>query len=171
MTRGADGEVDRDVSGQGEVNGPLILSIDTATNERSVAVLRGRRLLSLERAELEKSSASVLQGVDAALGRASLELGEVDLFAAAVGPGSFTGLRAGIATVQAFAATLGRPAVGVQTLHAIALASGSRDRVVATIPAGRGEVFAQVLSVDERGSVSELSKPAHIDPRVLLETL
>ena len=149
---------------------PLILGIDTATEQRSVAVARGASLLALGAGEGRNThSANVLGEIDAALGEAGVELGEVELFAAAAGPGSFTGLRAGLSTLKAFAATLGRPAAGVPTLHAVARAAGGAGRVLAALPAGRGEVFAQLLSVDERGSVTELELPAHLAPEAVLE--
>ncbi|MGH9903089.1 MAG: tRNA (adenosine(37)-N6)-threonylcarbamoyltransferase complex dimerization subunit type 1 TsaB, partial [Pyrinomonadaceae bacterium] len=122
----------------------MILSVDTATPIRSIAVARGARTLAVVRGEGNTHSASALGEIDAALRAARAELSEVDLFAVASGPGSFTGLRAGLATVMAFATTLARPAVGVPTLHAVAHAAGAGERVLALIPAGRGEVFAQL---------------------------
>ena len=149
---------------------PLILGIDTATEQRSVAVARGARLLALHAGEGRNThSANLLGEIDAALGEAGVGLGEVGLFAAAAGPGSFTGLRAGLSTLKAFAATLGRPAAGVPTLHAVARAAGGAGLVLAALPAGRGEVFAQLLSVDEQGSVAELEPPAHLAPEAVLE--
>ncbi|HEV2764189.1 MAG TPA: tRNA (adenosine(37)-N6)-threonylcarbamoyltransferase complex dimerization subunit type 1 TsaB [Pyrinomonadaceae bacterium] len=149
---------------------PLILSIDTATEQRSAAVSAGARLLALRAGEGRNThSANVLGEIDAVLSEAGVELAEVELFAAAAGPGSFTGLRAGLSTLKAFAQTLGRRAVGVPTLHAVALASGGPGTVLAALPAGRGEVFAQMLRVTEDGSVEELELPAHVAPAALLE--
>lgn len=148
----------------------LILSIDTATDRRSVAVTRGRRVLALiSGAERNTHSANVLAEIDAALRASGISLQEIELFAAAAGPGSFTGLRAGLATLKSFAATLQRPATGVPTLHAVAHAAGPAARVVALIPAGRGEVFAQMLSVAPSDKISELNDAAHIAPAALVE--
>ncbi|HEX5706751.1 MAG TPA: tRNA (adenosine(37)-N6)-threonylcarbamoyltransferase complex dimerization subunit type 1 TsaB [Pyrinomonadaceae bacterium] len=146
----------------------LILSIDAATPERSVAVTRGARLLALQRCDVKNSGASsVLSDVDAALKTAGVKINDVELFAATSGPGSFTGLRAGLATVKAFGDTLRRPVVGVPTLHAIAYAARPSETLVAFAPAGRGEVFAQTLSVNDVGEVTELSKPSHVAPSTL----
>ena len=154
----------------GRVSRPLILSVDSATSERSVAVARGEIILSLIQAEVQGvRSSSLLTDIDAALSRAAVSLTEVDLFAVATGPGSFTGLRSGVATIKAFAATLGRPVVGVQTLHAMAVAAGSAGRVIAYMPAGRGEFFSQTLSVDAEKRVEELEAAAHITPEKLLD--
>ncbi|MBC7932505.1 MAG: hypothetical protein H7Z38_18255, partial [Rubrivivax sp.] len=55
------------------------------------------------------------------------------------------------------------------TLHAVACAAGPSPCTVAAIPAGRGEVFAQILGVATDGTVNELSSPAHIKPDLLAE--
>lgn len=149
---------------------PLILCLDTATERRSVAVFRGSEQLSLRARELREGGASgVLRDVDEALQEAGVPLREVELFAACTGPGSFTGLRSGLATVKGLSGTLGRPAVGVPTLHAVALRAKPSGRLFALLPAGRGEVFAQLLSVDGDGQVCELGEPLHLPPASLLE--
>jgi tRNA threonylcarbamoyladenosine biosynthesis protein TsaB len=149
---------------------PLILGLDTATAVRSVAIAHGERVLASFSGRVQKeNSAGVLQDIDEALAAAGVKLGDIELFAVAAGPGSFTGLRSGIATIKAFAATLGRPVAGVPTLHAVASSCGTARRVVASLPAGRGEVFAQLLSVEGEGVVTELSEPFHLSPAALLE--
>src|SRR5579885_1590213 len=148
----------------------LTLAVDTATERRSVALLRGERVLSVvAREAFDGGSANVLGDIESAIEQASVALEDVGLFAAAVGPGSFTGLRAGIATAKALAMTLGKPAVGVQTLHAIAHAARPAERLVALIPAGRGEVFAQILGVGAGGVIVEREKPSHVRPARLIE--
>jgi tRNA threonylcarbamoyladenosine biosynthesis protein TsaB len=150
---------------------PLILSLDTATAVRSVAVANGEQVLASFSGRVQKeNSARVLQDIDEALAAAGVKLGDIELFAVAAGPGSFTGLRSGIATIKAFAATLGRPVAAVPTLHAVAASCGTTARrVLASLPAGRGEVFAQLLSVEGEGVVTELSEPFHLSPAALLE--
>ncbi len=150
----------------------LTLAVDTSTERRSVALLRGARVLAEAEGGLrEGGSANLLADVDRALASASVGLREVGLFAAAVGPGSFTGLRSGLATVKGLAMTTGRPAVGVQTLHAVAYGARPARRAVALIPAGRGEVFAQQLSVTADGRVEELEAPEHVPPALLVERM
>lgn len=150
----------------------LILSVETATERRSVAVLRGASVLSLCERELrDGGGAAVLADIDRALAEASVRVADVELFAVASGPGSFTGLRAGLATVKALAATLGKPAVGVPTLHALAHAARPARKLCALLPAGRGEVFAQLLRVSTEGEVEELSAPEHVPPARLLERI
>jgi len=114
-------------------------------------------------------SASLLRDINDCLDEAGVRLVEVDLFACASGPGSFTGLRIGIATLKALAASLTRPCVGIPTLQAVALAGGPSKATVALSPAGRGEVFAQMFSVAERGVVRALDTAAHLSPPKLVE--
>lgn len=150
----------------------LTLGVDTSTEKRSVALLGGGRLLYAFAGELrEGGSAGLLADVDRVLGAASIALKDVGLFAAAVGPGSFTGLRSGLATVKGLAVTLGKPVVGVPTLHAVAYGARPARRVVALIPAGRGEVFAQILCVNAEGVVTEVEAPTHVPPALLLEKI
>jgi tRNA threonylcarbamoyladenosine biosynthesis protein TsaB len=148
----------------------LTLGVDTSTEKRSVALLCGGRPLYGLASELrEGGSAGLLADVDRVLEAASVALKDVGLFAAAVGPGSFTGLRSGLATVKGLALTLGKPVVGVPTLHAVAYGARPARRVVALIPAGRGEVFAQLLRVNAEGVVTEIEDPTHVPPALLLE--
>lgn len=149
---------------------PLILSIETATRAGSVAVSRGKALLSSRTGDATRShSTDLLELIREALAEAGSRLQEVELFAVALGPGSFTGLRIGVATVKGLASTLERSVVGVPTLEALALAAGHGERVLALLPAGRGELFAQGFRVGEELAVSPLDEPVHVAPEVLLE--
>lgn len=148
---------------------PLILSVETATLAGSVALSRGGAIVAALAGDSGIShSNTLLTDIDKLLREAQMDLSEIDLFAVATGPGSFTGLRIGIATVKGLAATLDRPCVGVPTLNAVALSAGASERSVALLPAGRGEVFAQLFSVTREGLVTELDKATHISPQRLL---
>jgi tRNA threonylcarbamoyladenosine biosynthesis protein TsaB len=106
--------------------------------------------------------------IEETLQEAGVKLSEVDLFAVAEGPGSFTGLRIGLATVKAFAAHLNRKVAGVSTLAAVAHASGADGEVIALLPAGRGEVFVQRFSVNE-GNVAAVDEARHLSPSAVTE--
>jgi tRNA threonylcarbamoyladenosine biosynthesis protein TsaB len=150
----------------------LTLGVDTSTELRSVVLLHEGRVLAESSSGLrEGGSANLLADIDRVLVAAGVKLKEVGLYAAAVGPGSFTGLRSGLATVKGLALTTGSPAIGVQTLHALAYCVRPAVRVVSLIPAGRGEVFAQLLSVSAEGALEELESPTHIPPALLLERM
>jgi tRNA threonylcarbamoyladenosine biosynthesis protein TsaB len=152
------------------VENPLILSIETATRAGSVAVSRGIDILAERAGSADVShSSTLLRDIENILEEAGVTLGEVEVFAAATGPGSFTGLRIGLATTKSFAATLMKPCVGVPTLFAIAHAAGVSQRTLALLPAGRGEVFAQMLAVDSSGDLTPLDAPAHLAPDRLLD--
>lgn len=155
---------------QNLIEAPLILSFDTATLGGSVCLSRGDRLLGSITGDPQIShSHSLLRDINLVLETAGLALGNVELFAAAAGPGSFTGLRIGLATVKALAMTLNRPCAGIPTLQAIAHAAGTSDATVAALPAGRGEVFAQLLFVSPEGVVTELDAPAPLSPNAMIE--
>ncbi len=144
---------------------PLILSIDTATLGGSVCLTRRTTLLAARVGDPAVShSNSLLKDIDASLGEAEVALNDLDLLAAASGPGSFTGLRIGLATVKALAATLRVPCVGIPTLYAVAHAAGPATATIALLPAGRGELFVQMLSVSANASVSPLDEPVHLSP-------
>jgi len=149
---------------------PLILSLETATLGGSVFLGRGSRQLAARQGDPQVSqSSSLLSDINDSLLEAGASLQEVDLFACASGPGSFTGLRIGIATLKALAASLKRPCVGIPTLQAVAHAAGFSSATVALLPAGRGEVFAQMFSVSEDDTVIELDAAAHLSPQRLVE--
>ena len=143
---------------------PLILAIETATRAGGVAVARGETLLFCRAGDAAIShSTNLIEMIDAVLSEADARLSDVDVFAVAVGPGSFTGLRIGLATVKAFAEVNQRPIVGISTLAAVAHASALEGEVVSLLPAGRGEVFAQMFSV-AAGDVAAKDEPAHLSP-------
>ena len=141
---------------------PLILAIETATRAGSVALARGRELLCSVTGDAAAShSNDLISSVDSILRHGGVKLADVDLFAVAVGPGSFTGLRIGLATVKSFAVCTAKRCAGISTLAAIAHAAGESEATIALLPAGRGEVFAQLFSV--RGEVvQELDGAAHL---------
>jgi tRNA threonylcarbamoyladenosine biosynthesis protein TsaB len=114
-------------------------------------------------------SLALLSEIDATLREAEVSLSEIGLFAVAVGPGSFTGLRAALATIKAFASVRPRPVAAIQTLHAVAASAGASARTIAAIPAGRGELFAQTLAVDGRGRVEELTQARHLSPAAVIQ--
>ena len=134
---------------------PTILAIETAGLAGSIAIMRGAEVIGDLNGDPQVShSNTLLADLDMLLAQTEVQLSDVDLFAVAAGPGSFTGLRIGLATVKALAATLDRPCAAIPTLQAVALAGGASNTSVALLPAGRGEVFAQSFSVAANGAVA-----------------
>jgi tRNA threonylcarbamoyladenosine biosynthesis protein TsaB len=125
----------------------LILAFDTATDVATSALVDDDEVLG----ERASRAATVLEDLDALLRQAGAHTREVDALAVGIGPGSFTGVRVGLATARGLALALGIPVAGVSTLDA--LAAGAPG-ALPVIDARRGEVFVldgepQVLRPDE----------------------
>jgi len=92
----------------------------------------------------------LLPAVKSHLKSAGLDISQVDLFAVAVGPGSFTGLRIGISTVKGLAWPLGKKAVGVSTLAALAMNVPFSSRLVCPVlDARKGEVYSALYDTSQ----------------------
>jgi tRNA threonylcarbamoyladenosine biosynthesis protein TsaB len=129
----------------------LILALDTTTRGGSLALMRGGDLLEVFAGDAARTHATRLPGdILDCLARHRLAIGDVELYGVAVGPGSFTGLRIGIATVQGLAFAHERPVVGVSALDALVEAGDAVARRhadqgglrAAWMDAQRGEVYA-----------------------------
>jgi tRNA threonylcarbamoyladenosine biosynthesis protein TsaB len=102
-------------------SGPVILAIDSAGLACSAVVAVGDTILSAERVETRHSQAEALMPmVDAAMRKAGLPPAALDLVAATVGPGSFTGIRVGLAAARGIALATGAQLVGVSSFEAVA---------------------------------------------------
>src|SRR6266700_6318871 len=123
----------------------LILGVDTSGKNGSLALVRfeAESVHTLELVPLEGGtfSAQLIPQISALLLKHSLPKHDIDAFAVVSGPGSFTGLRVGLAAVKALAEILKKPIVAVSVLEAVALAAGIDDRMLAALDAGRGEVY------------------------------
>jgi tRNA threonylcarbamoyladenosine biosynthesis protein TsaB len=99
----------------------VVLALDTTTSAGSCALVRDDRLVREEASDESRPQAARLPGELAAmLEREGVALSEVDALAVGIGPGSFTGLRVGIATMQGLAMALNRPLFGVSAFDALA---------------------------------------------------
>lgn len=124
--------------------GPWVLAIETATRVLSVALLQGRRVVAELSAEGPRvHSERLLPAIDRVLGEAECRLEDVDALAVSAGPGSFTGLRIGMATIKGLAFGEARAVVPVSTLAALRLAAAAAPGPVASrLDARRGELYA-----------------------------
>jgi tRNA threonylcarbamoyladenosine biosynthesis protein TsaB len=144
----------------------LVLALDTCTRAASCAVARDGVVMREHATDPARShDAQLPAALMTLLEDAAISLSEIDVFAVATGPGSFTGLRVGIATMQGLAFAGARPLVGVSAFDA--LARKTDGGLVATwIDAWRGEVFA-ALYEDAR----EVAGPSVEHPQALLTRL
>jgi len=123
---------------------PLILAVDTTHAHGSLALARGGDLLEEVGLESPSGFAHVIYGhLEALLGRNGVSVGDVECFAAASGPGAFTGVRVCLACVKGLAEAEGKPAVAVSNLEAIASFGAAPLRAV-LLDARRSEVYAAV---------------------------
>jgi tRNA threonylcarbamoyladenosine biosynthesis protein TsaB len=128
-----------------------ILAFDTALAACSVAFVRDDRPVAYQSRALERGHAEALMPmIEAVRAEAGFVFGEVDAFAVTVGPGTFAGIRVGLAAARAFALTTGRPAIGVSTLSVLRRTAAERGpendagHVVAAIDAKRDEVYIEI---------------------------
>jgi tRNA threonylcarbamoyladenosine biosynthesis protein TsaB len=155
-----------------------VLAFDTATRSTAVALCDhgscSERRDDPPPGARPGHAAQLLELIAAAMTDAGVSWPEIDRLAVGVGPGTFTGLRIGIATAHALARARAIPLVGVSTLEALALAgarSGSADTVAAVIDARRGEVFTAAWTCRDRRLGERLLEPAAIAPDGLAERL
>lgn len=150
-----------------------ILALETSTLTGSVAlledgVIRGEMTLSVSVVHSER----LLPAVERLLTDAATPPESIDLFAVAVGPGSFTGLRIAIATVQGLCAALDKPAMGISTLQALACHGlFFPGLVVPMLDARRGEVYAGIYR-NLGGKVPQIfGEELVLPPEALLQRL
>jgi tRNA threonylcarbamoyladenosine biosynthesis protein TsaB len=156
----------------------LVLALDTSTASGSCALARDGRVVCEQVNDAPNAHAEHLPGdLIVLLDCAAISLPEIDAFAVATGPGSFTGLRIGIATMQGLAFAEGKPLIGVSGFDALAHIAGGggvpgrspqakAGRVATWVDAWRAEVFAALY---EDGC--EVIAPRVARPEVLLEPL
>jgi len=145
-----------------------VLALDTTTRAGSVAIVDGDRVIDERGGDAARSHAERLPVEMLAIAAATqTPLASVDLFAVASGPGSFTGLRIGIATVQGVAFVQGRGMVGVSALEALAhcasvgLSAGAH--VAAWMDAYRRDIFAALYRVTD-AAVFDPDRLVELDP-------
>jgi tRNA threonylcarbamoyladenosine biosynthesis protein TsaB len=134
----------------------LILGIDTSGKSGGITLAEGHDQLfrALESSPIAGGtfSAQLVPGVASLLEKHGFTAGDLDGFAVASGPGSFTGLRVGLSAVKGLAEVLGQPIATVSLLEAMAIASSKTGRVAAALDAGRSEIFFGLYQVSQSGA-------------------
>jgi tRNA threonylcarbamoyladenosine biosynthesis protein TsaB len=136
-----------------------VLAVDTSSVHGSVCVSQDGEVLGEVRlASSVQYSERLFRSVEFLFENLPFSLSDTDVFAAARGPGSFTGLRVGLAAMDAFAAASGKRAVGVSTLEALAWKTSLKDvLIVPMIDARRGDVYAAMYRrLSENGQPDRL---------------
>lgn len=131
----------------------LLVSIDTSGRDGSVALCRGNQssfeVLQLESIQGGTYSARLMPLIAEILTKQNVTKEKVEAFVVVSGPGSFTGLRVGIATVKGLCEVLQKPLVAVSMLEAVALARGPGSGEITVVQdAGRGEVYVGEFAVE-----------------------
>jgi tRNA threonylcarbamoyladenosine biosynthesis protein TsaB len=123
----------------------IVLAVDSSGREGSLALARagGSALEIIEVVNLDGGnfSAQLVPQIAAMLTKHGLARRDIGGFAVAVGPGSFTGLRVGLAAVKGLAEALEKPIAAVSRLEAVARSSGKQGNVIAALDAGRRQAF------------------------------
>ena len=148
----------------------LALAIDTCEARGSIALLKDTGILEVvAHTSAEEYSTWLLPTVDSVLQSAKISVGEVDVFAAASGPGSFTGVRIGLTTVKAWSEVFDKPIVAVSRLEAVA-AQSERDtsHVASFIDAQRGQIFGALYQRFE-GGLTLIEQEMATSPEVFVE--
>ena len=149
----------------------IVLSVDTTGRAGSAAIVDGTLVLAEVSGDPALTHGQRLPGeLIELVNRAGVGVNAVDLLAVAAGPGSFTGLRVGIAAMQGLAMALGRPIVPISTLEALARAGarGDDSLVAPWIDAQRGEVFGALYDNDGQTAIGE---PTALSPTATLAAL
>jgi tRNA threonylcarbamoyladenosine biosynthesis protein TsaB len=121
----------------------LILALDTSSPSGSLAVLRDEKVIGVvSTATGEVYSSRMFRELEFLLSELSLRMDEFDLFSVAAGPGSFTGLRVGLAAVKGWAEVYAKPIAAVSALEAVAAQAHSNAAlIVPVLDARRGQLY------------------------------
>jgi tRNA threonylcarbamoyladenosine biosynthesis protein TsaB len=137
----------------------LTLAVDTTADFGSIALADNSSVLEEVLLHAPQGFSQVLFGeIEALLARQRIKLAEIDLFAGASGPGSFTGVRVGLSAIKGLAEVFGKKVVAVSNLQALA-EFGESDARATVIDARRGEVYAALCDASGRHSVPEVVLP------------
>lgn len=143
-----------------------LLAIDTSTMLGGAALLDDESLLAESRLNVRVThSERLLAEIDHILSRAGLTIQDIDVFAAAIGPGSFTGLRVGLSTIKGLVFATGKKIVSVPTLEAFAWnLPYSIYQVCPLLDARKREVYAAIFRWAGDNFIRELNEqPMKID--------
>jgi tRNA threonylcarbamoyladenosine biosynthesis protein TsaB len=157
----------------------IVLGFDTSTPATAVAVRLSDGTVTQARDDPPAGAhpghaTRLLEMANQLLSNAAVAWNQLDRIAVGLGPGTFTGLRVGVATARGLAQSLDIELVGVSSLQALAaaaLGAEAESAVLAVIDARRGEAFAAAYQRGDHGSVRELAPPRAVPPQELASVL
>jgi tRNA threonylcarbamoyladenosine biosynthesis protein TsaB len=145
----------------------VVLALDTTSRGGSCAVARDGVVIRERGGDPDRAHDRRLPGdLLSLLEEAQVGLAGIDMYAVATGPGSFTGLRIGIATMQGLAFADDKPLIGIPAFDALARIGSQQgsDRVATWIDAWRGEVYAALYENGETARPATVQRPAALIP-------
>lgn len=143
------------------------LAIDTASKTLKILVCRDGVYEYFQCDDFKAASVSLMPEVDRLLKKCGLSAGDMDFYACVNGPGSFTGIRIGMATIKAFAYVYKKPVVTVTTLDLLAYNAIGAETIVAVCDASNGMRYIAVYD----GKMRELLSPKCLDESELSDFL
>jgi tRNA threonylcarbamoyladenosine biosynthesis protein TsaB len=137
----------------------IILALDTTSDSGSLALRKdGQTLSELALYSAQDSASLIFPAIEETLRLAQVNFADIDCFAAASGPGSFTGVRVGLTVVKGLAEAMGKPVAGISNLRALSW-FGCGPLRAAVIDARRGDVYTAVYDFDLRMVTDEVVLP------------
>ena len=149
-----------------------VLAFDTCSNACSAAIVEDNKLIAQVIINNKKThSEKLMPMVEFMLKEAEIPLSDIDLIAAANGPGSFTGVRIGVATAQGLSHALNIPHIGISTLEALAANCFGFDGIICPILNARREQVYTATFKWGNGELVRLSEDRNIGLNELLDNL
>ncbi len=137
-----------------------ILSIESAVADGSVAIIReAHDQIAIREGAGCARAEKILSVIDGVLAEAHLTLKDIDLIAVSTGPGSYSGIRIGMATALGLANGLNIPCIGVSVLEALAFAAETPEPLVSAIPVGKNDVAWQAFDIKKAGVRASFGEP------------
>lgn len=127
-----------------------ILAIDTSSKNASVAITENEeKLIELNNNDEKTHSQKLMPMIDEAFKNTKLSLNDIDLIVCCLGPGSFTGVRIGIATAKAFSDSRNIPVVGISSLEELAYNLNTEGYICSLIDAGHGNTYTGFFKIEK----------------------
>ena len=151
----------------------IFLGMDTTTTFGSIALAEETSILAEWSLNVPRTHAGrLLPGIQRLLRETGVQLEQLGGVAVTIGPGSFTGLRIGLATAKTMAMVTGKPLVGITTLDVLAESvPGATGMICPALDARRGELYTALYRRDDKGGTARLTDYLAVTPQALLERI